>query len=56
MDTDLRNKILYALNNAENLPRDRLQKVYREAVTFGEKLPPKERGAFFGAIIWKCYP
>ena len=40
-------KVTAALNNVENHSKEELQKVYREAVTYGAKLPPRKRGAFF---------
>ena len=43
------NKVTEALRNAENLSKVQLQRVYREALTFGEKLPQRERGAF----LWR---
>ena len=44
---DIRNEIIDALDNTENLSQEELRKVYCRALAFCKKLPREKRGAFF---------
>lgn len=43
----IKKKIIDTLNNLENLSQEDIIAVYEEASTFGKRLSPEERGAFF---------
>lgn len=50
----MKNKIAYALGNAENMSPEELKQIYAEAIDFMNTLPEKEQGKFDWESCLEC--